>query len=212
MNRDDHYISIQKSFIDRGFLAGLTEKARTVYVALNYFKDWDTGNCYPTISKLREVTRYHKQTIINATQELESLGLIKTWKNRKEGNRHYKKFYHINPISDISPLGTDKYHGPLRTERYPQKRDKNGRFAKSDSVENGMSKSVGNGTTRYRENGKELISLNESQRTNLKKKSLSFIDGKDKDTICTLIELKGKEFVKEQLRRAGRNPALVDIA
>lgn len=114
---DDHYISIQKSFIDRGFLAALTEKAKSVYIALNYFKDWETGNCYPTISKLRDVTGYHKETIIKACQELESCGLIKTWKNRKEGSRNYKKFYHLNLINDISPLLPDKYHSPVRTEK-----------------------------------------------------------------------------------------------
>lgn len=213
MEKNGHYISIQKSFVERGFLAVMSRKALKVYIALCSFRDWKTGNCWPTLSKLSELTGLHRAYVIKANHELEELGLVKSWLNRKEGNRTFKKFYHINPIEDIGPQNMDTYrknHSPQKVDTYLKKRDKRGRFQKSESTKRGHTGSTECGRTGSTKRGRELMLLNESQRTSLKKTSLSFIDEEDKKTIEELAQLKGKAFVKSELRKAGRNPKLVD--
>jgi hypothetical protein len=212
VEKDNHYISLQKGFVDKGFLATLSDKAVRVYIALCSFKDWHTGNCWPTIAKISEVTGLHRETVIKANQELERNGLIKTWRNKKEWERTYKKFYRINPIeADMSPVGPERYrkrHGTVGLDEYRPKRDERGRFLKSESGENGPGKSVVTGLGESGATGQKLILLNKSQRTT--KETSSFKDERDEETIRELIQLKGKRFVKNELKKSGRNPTLVD--
>jgi hypothetical protein len=181
---DDRYISIQKTFVERGFLAVMNKRSLKVYFALCSFKDWKTGNCWPTLSKLCEVTGISRTHVIEATHELEELGLVKSWLNRREGSRMFKKFYHIIPIEEVSPQNVDAYrklHSPQNVNVYPRKRDKKGRFQKSESPKRGRTESPKCGRTESPKRGRELISLNnlteQSQRIN--KDSLSFIDEKE---------------------------------
>ncbi len=162
------YISVQKCFVEQGYLAAISDKALRVYIALCSFKDWETGNCWPSVELLRKVTGLCKPSVTKGAQELEKLGLIKTWRFRKEAGRMFKKFYHIKDSMDLCPPGLDKSHSPPALDKRPRQRDKKGRFVGRKTNRNGPSKANGvgplkaNGVGLSKANGigQELISLN----------------------------------------------------
>ncbi len=165
MEKDGLYFTIQNGLVENGLLAIMTDKALKVYVALCKFKSWETGNCWPSNALLREATGLCKDSVIKGSQECERLGLIKSWRNRREGERFYKKFYHINDMGDVSPIAMDQYKRPMALAKYPFKKDEKGRFTKGESNEVIPSESNGNGLTESNGNGQELKVLNHTHGT-----------------------------------------------
>lgn len=212
MSKDKpYYFNVQEILIDKGYWAIMGDIARSLYIVLCRYQDWKTRICWPSNAELCEATGKCLASVIKASKNLKELGLIDTWYFREKGERYHKKFYRIKPIEDLLPLAMDISTTPLRMDISTRKRDKKGRFLKNDSIGNGTPPSIGNGTTPSIGNGHKLILMNESQGTNLKEKSLSFMDmEKQKEGIRELIKAIGKERTRQELSRCGRDPNLVN--
>jgi len=219
---DELYITLQKGFVERGYLAAISGIALKVYVALCSFKDWETGNCWPSIASLCEVTGLCRASVITAVRQLEKFGLVKSWKHRKERGRMFKKFYHIEKIKDICPTALDKRHRPTALDKSPRPRNEKGRFVKTESNNNGPLKtntvgsleSNGDGLSKSNGVGQELISLNYNHRTKITEQGkhglrpLSCKEKKEKgqnvDTPAADNETKPKKMTPKEEKEAVR--------
>ncbi len=138
----------------------------------------------------------------------------------------FKKFYNIKEIKDLCPAALDKRHRPTVLDKSPPSRDKKGRFVKTESNGNGPSKantvgplkSNGVGLSESNGIGQEEVSLNNNHRTKIIEQRekeiypliLSSNDGKEKEVVTEIVRLKGERWIRDYLKRCGRNPNLID--
>jgi hypothetical protein len=211
-NDKPYFFNVQEALIDKGYWRAMKDIDRTLYIALCRYQDWETKISFPSNAELSKVTGMCLASVINAGKNLKALGLVHIWYHKEEGARYHKKFYRIEPLDDLPPLSMDISTRPKRMDISTRKRDKKGKFQRDDSKANGVTPSIANGTTPSIANGHELISVNLSQGTNLKKKSrLSCKDKeKNKETIREFLQLKGEAWTRSYLTKHGYNPDLVN--
>ena len=82
----------------KGVLRGKKSYIQVVYMWLCVYADSDTGECYPSISKLTKDTALSKSSVIRAIKDLEELKLVSKV-NRFKGNEKTTNLYTVYTLS-----------------------------------------------------------------------------------------------------------------
>lgn len=93
-------ITILTKMVKDGYIETLGPYAWAVYNVLLAFADWKTGgNCYPSYSKIMELTGFSKQTVCNAIKKLEASGEVLIMRHNSP-LKHKRNLYTIRRIAE----------------------------------------------------------------------------------------------------------------
>jgi hypothetical protein len=106
------------------------------YMALVYFADNNSRECWPSLAKLARIARCHPSTVSTALGRLEASGYIKREERRREDGGRGSNLYTLAPLTCQRFIPTVQGEGGLRQEQSPPTVQGEGNYTHSEQDSN----------------------------------------------------------------------------
>ena len=123
------FVAVDKPLIEDETLAAVDVMT---YMALVYFADNNTRECWPSLVKLAKIARCHPSTVSASIGRLEASGYIKREERRREDGGRGSNLYTLMPLTCQRFTPTVQAGGGLREEQSPPTVQAGGNYIHSE--------------------------------------------------------------------------------